>query len=113
MQKRFHMLFVIVVLLPVFWEPGGTGADATLKKVRLMYQGPAKSVCVVGNFNQWSLQHDCMQGGQNGWELTLYLPPGTYRYAFFVDGQRWVIDPNALWTETDGFGRENAVLLVQ
>ena len=81
--------------------------------VELTFRGQARSVCVIGDFNQWSPQSHCMQARQKNWRLTLTLPPGKYRYLFVLDGQRWVCDPNALYKEEDGFGRENSVLLVE
>ncbi len=37
---------------------------------------------------------------------------GRHGYVFFVDGERFLVDPEALLHEDDGFGRVNSVLIV-
>lgn len=101
------------MLLGVFCADGKIKADQTFRTIRLVFQGQARSVCVSGDFNRWSRQNHCMQAGQNGWHLTLSLPPGRYRYLFVVDGRQWMHDPYALYEEEDGFGLKNSVLLVE
>ena len=112
MSKRFCLLLIACLLLPGGAEPAGTAVSRQLKAVDLVFKGPARSVCISGDFNQWSPARHCMNAHADGWRLTLLLAPGIYRYAFFVDGSRWVRDPSALWTEEDGFGRRNSILVV-
>jgi hypothetical protein len=112
--RKYPNLFIFLFTL-LFYLPGPIelSADQMLRKVRLSYPDKARSVCVAGDFNQWSREQDCMQAAEIGWTLTLLLKPGIYRYMFIVDGSRWVGDPGALWGEEDGFGRKNSVLLVK
>jgi len=75
----------------------------------------ARSVAVIGSFNQWRPQGFEMQGGedkQGAWTLTLDLPEGRYEYAFLIDGNRVVPDPRASLFQNDGFGNRNAVLIL-
>jgi hypothetical protein len=77
----------------------------------------ARSVEVVGSFNDWSRgalplrdeDHDGI------WHGAAVLPAGQHEYMFVVDGERWVADPLAGRYVDDGFGggRENAVLIVR
>ena len=103
----------LLLLLGLLSCAGAKPADQPSCAIELTYQGQARSVCVSGDFNQWSPQSHCMQAGQKSWHLTLSLPAGKHRYLFVVDGRRWVCDPNALYQEEDGFGRKNSVLLVE
>ena len=41
------------------------------------------------------------------------LPVGVYRYTFVINGCDWVVDPKALFNETDGFGRRNAIAIIE
>lgn len=75
----------------------------------------AKSVAVIGSFNQWRPQGFEMsaEGDRRGsWTLTLSLPEGRYEYAFLVDGKKVISDPRASLHQNDGFGNENAVLIL-
>ncbi|MFZ2447364.1 MAG: glycogen-binding domain-containing protein [Syntrophobacteraceae bacterium] len=74
----------------------------------------ARSVSVVGNFNNWRAQ-ECEvheEDGRKVWTVTLMLPEGRYEYGFLVDGRKIVPDPLALILEDDGFGNTNSVLVV-
>ncbi len=46
----------------------------------------AESVYVVGDFNGWNPTMDLLVPTEGGFEIKLYLLPGTYRYRFLVDG---------------------------
>jgi hypothetical protein len=77
----------------------------------------ARSVEVVGSFNDWSrgtlaLRDD---NGDGIWHGAAVLPAGQHEYMFVVDGERWVADPLAGRYVDDGFGigRENSVLIVR
>lgn len=73
----------------------------------------AKSVAVIGDFNNWTPQgyemiwdEDC-----HCYNLSLPLPRGRYQYAFLVDG-RILADPRALLTQEDGFGHKNSIVII-
>lgn len=75
----------------------------------------AKSVEVVGSFTDWKpgavvLRDDDHDGI---WRASVVLPVGEHEYMFVVDGERWVTDPLAGRYVDDGFGRENALLIVR
>ena len=84
------------------------------KVIQLVLIAPdAKSVAVVGDFNDWSDSATRLvrQQGDGVWWVTLELAPGRYRYAFVVDGTQWRNDPNAPMVEDD-FGRANSVVTI-
>lgn len=77
----------------------------------------ARSVEVVGSFNDWSRGTLSLrdENGDGIWHGAAVLPAGQHEYMFVVDGERWVADPLAGRYVDDGFGigRENALLIVR
>jgi 1,4-alpha-glucan branching enzyme len=93
-------------------RPGQSPTE--LRAVTFHFEGRARSVCIVGDFNQWTHESHCLQPSPEGrWSIGLQLPPGPFHYAFVVDGQRWILDPKALFVESDGFGRQNSVAMIE
>ena len=75
----------------------------------------AHAVAVVGTFNGWKPRGYEMQFNSEKkiWSLTVRLPEGRYEYAFLVDGQRVLPDPEASLYQDDGFGNENSVMFLR
>ena len=75
----------------------------------------AQAVAVVGTFNGWKPRGYEMQFNPEKkiWSLTVRLPEGRYEYAFLVDGQRVLPDPEASLYQDDGFGNENSVMILR
>ena len=72
----------------------------------------AGAVYLAGSFNGWNAEGDLIERGEDGvWRLAMTLPAGRHEYKFVIDGN-WTTDPNALDTGPDGFGGENAVLVL-
>ncbi len=95
-------------------RPVGTD-DEALMPVQFTIDHPeAKTVSVVGEFNDWNpeaapLERDPSSGS---WTTTIALAPGRHVYAFVVDGVL-VADPRAPRAADDDFGRPGSVLLVK
>jgi 1,4-alpha-glucan branching enzyme len=69
-------------------------------------------VSVVGTFNEWESGATPLAKTADGWwEARAALAPGTYEYAYMVDGA-YLTPPESLVTLEDGFGRLNGVLEV-
>lgn len=51
----------------------------------------AKSVCVVGDFNNWNIQANQMKKLKNGdYSIALHLEPGKeYLFRYLIDESRW------------------------
>jgi hypothetical protein len=81
-------------------------------EVLFIYEGQFQSVCLGGDFNDWSPDTLCLERTGETWKTRLLLSPGRYKYAFILDGTRWTPDPNAFLLEDDGFGMKNSVLIV-
>lgn len=55
----------------------------------------ARSVHLVGTFNDWEPSaHSMEEGAEGEWVLSVPLDPGRYEYKFIVDGA-WCCDPAA------------------
>jgi hypothetical protein len=86
----------------------------TLRLVRLMFDDPgAREVAVVGDFNGWRAGDTPLvrDRATHRWSATLALRDGAHRYAFVVDGTRWVPDPAAERVQADD-GRVYSLLRV-
>jgi hypothetical protein len=75
----------------------------------------AQSVSVVGSFNTWKPQGYEMQLDRElkRWVLAVSLPEGRHEYVFLVNGQKMILDPEALIHQEDGFGNQNSVLVLR
>jgi hypothetical protein len=73
----------------------------------------AKSVSIVGDFNDWDGNASPLtRFGSNGpWTATVKVTPGRHLYAFMVDG-KLAIDPRAPRTRDLDFGGDASVLMV-
>lgn len=92
----------------------GTAVQGSVPITFTLNMPEARSVSVVGTFNAWQekgyeMTRDTAKGT---WTLILRLPDGRYEYAFVLDGQKIVPDPEAEFLADDGFGNQNAVLIV-
>lgn len=82
----------------------------------VLFAPGASSVTLVGDFNDWDRVATPLQASHAGamWSITVPLAPGRYRYAFVVDGTRWLADPGASSpaASDDDFGDRNSVVTV-
>ncbi len=76
---------------------GGQPGRKPLHLVDFLCIAPkAKSVSLVGDFNQWQPQaHPMTRMPAGGWRIRMELPHGHHQYLFVVDGQP-TLDPNAM-----------------
>ena len=71
----------------------------------------AHQVVLAGDFTDWQPVHTLTRTEPGVWSVVVPLAPGVHNYAFIVDGDRWVPDPNAP-AVNDGFGGLNSRLAV-
>ena len=70
----------------------------------------AKSVTLVGDFNNWDPNARRLQRGKEGsWKGILRLTPGVYQYKFVVDGLEWWEDPANPQRVPNNYGTMNSV----
>jgi hypothetical protein len=75
----------------------------------------AQTVSVIGTFNGWKgkgyeLQFD---REKKVWSLLVPLPEGRYEYAFLVNGEKIIADPDSPFYQEDGFGNQNSILILR
>jgi hypothetical protein len=105
-----------ILLFPA--GPGGQSPGAAEGIAQFVGHFPgARSVEVVGSFNDWSrgTLHLLDDNHDGIWHGAVVLPAGQHEYMFVVDGERWVTDPLAGRFVDDGFGagQENSLLFVR
>jgi hypothetical protein len=72
----------------------------------------ASNVTVAGSFNEWDSAATPLRKIADGWwEARVALSPGSYEYAYIIDG-KFTTPPEAIVTVEDGFGGRNGVLEV-
>jgi hypothetical protein len=102
----------------LWWRPGAGGDVATAPRpaeVQFVFVEPgAAAVAVVGDFNDWDPAAHPLERARAGglWTVTIPLTPGRHRYAFIVDGRRWVPDPGAPRAAGDDFDTPSSVVTV-
>ena len=72
----------------------------------------AKSVSVVGTFNDWDATKGVLTRTADGvWSTNIMLAPGRYEYQLMVDG-KLITDPSSQRTAESEFGVANSVMMV-
>jgi len=94
----------------------GSGPRVTEEGILFSFSSTkAASVCIAGDFNNWSMTSDPLQDreGTGTWTILLPLTPGRHEYRFVVDSDKWIRDPANPETADDGFGGVNSILVVE
>ena len=90
-----------------------TPRSAAVQQVQFVLVAPtAKSVALVGDFNDWSAVPLTPVQSGGAWTITVPLAPGRYTYNFVVDGNRVMPDPAAPEAPADDFGTPASVVTV-
>ena len=75
--------------------------------------GEARSVTLVGSFNDWNVEATPLQLTRDGmWSVVVPLAPGRHVYSFVVDGKQWVPDSAAPSAPADELGITNSIVYV-
>lgn len=84
------------------------------RRVKFIFNASeANSVCLAGDFNNWSEKRHVMNpAGDGTWTKTLLLPLGVYEYKLKVD-DLWVNDPQNDQLKLNCFGTENNLIQVR
>ena len=103
--------------LVLWWlmSAGGAPPSSEAAPHRFALEAPeARSVAVVGDFNDWDPAASPMKPAEGGlWTVDLELPQGSHRYAFVIDGNRWLADPTTTARVVDDFGEGNSIVTIE
>jgi len=111
-------LLIIVSFLFVNISPDDIQEVTTLTPVSSMqrfviFQDGIEQAEITGSFTNWE-KIPLLRAGDSGyWHITLDVPPGEHRYSYILDGSRQLADPTVENRESDDFGAENSILLVE
>lgn len=108
----FAAAAMLVMMLVIGREtaPVTDGAQPVLTQF-LLSAPDAQQVMLAGDFTGWQPAHSMTRTGPGVWTVVVPLEPGVHSYAFVIDGDHWVPDPNAP-AVSDGFGGLNSRLAV-
>ncbi|OLB19500.1 MAG: hypothetical protein AUH12_00255 [Gemmatimonadetes bacterium 13_2_20CM_69_8] len=113
-SAAWHWLTVLI--LPGRRPHEAPPAETATRAFQFVVVAPrAARVALVGDFNDWDAARTPMRPSQRGgpvWTAVVPLSPGRYRYAFLVDGSRWLADPAAPAARDDEFGTPSSVVTV-
>ena len=110
----------LVALTSAFWlalwrasTPERAAAAKELASAQfVLHARDARSVSVVGDFNDWDPNATPLaRTGDGVWYAVVRLRPGTVRYAYLVNGTEWRADPQAV-TAYDDFGLPTSVAYI-
>jgi hypothetical protein len=111
--RKSAIQLLLILLVQGCAGPSLVSEASAVRRCMFTFEGAAQSVCISGDFNQWSPDSHCMRKRKGAWRINLMLPVGVYRYKLVIDGRVWVVDPKALYTESDGFGQINAIAIIE
>ena len=96
----------------VFATPPALATQVTFRYQPVI--GGVTGVAVAGGFNNWNVtDHPLKDDDKDGiWSAEYDLPAGKITYKFVVNGDQWMTDESAAATESDGYGGQNAVLMI-
>ena len=110
----FSIIFIIFISFSSFNfivnKPSGD--DVKVQFILNLSQVHAKTVSIVGDFNNWEPNKNFLQdpNGDGIWVGEVNLKPGKYQYVFVIDGKKWMPDPRAAKLTKDGFGGINSII---
>jgi hypothetical protein len=101
-MKRYFMLFVPCLFALFVAAQCRASVRVDEEEVVFRIGGfTAGRVFLVGDFNGWNPTMDLMVEAEDGFEIRLFLLPGTYRYRFVADGASKP-DPDNPCLDSDG-----------
>ena len=107
------VIFLSALIVGCVWIAEEIETAPNKMQVLFTYKGQFKTVCLSGDFNDWSSSTHCLEKDGDVWKIKVLLLPGRYKYAFVLDGIHWTTDLNVFLVENDGFGMKNSVLIVE
>lgn len=113
------VLLLFVFAGTFFREPGvvelapSVAVSATQPHRFVIYKPGITSAEISGSFTGWRKVPLRPAATEGYWEVTLELGAGEHRYVFILDDSTLFPDPAVPSQETDDFGANNSILLVE
>ena len=102
----------VAVAAPTPTRSVGAVSDNAAVRVQFVLVAPdAKSVAVVGDFNDWNPSATPLESARGMWSSEEVVTAGRHDYAFVIDGTRWIADPSAPRAPADELGGGYSVLV--
>lgn len=99
--------------VPVIPAAALSGETAPVLTQFVLDRPDARSVSLVGEFNEWQGGVTPLTRLESGvWTVSVPLPPGRHVYAFLVDGTFLTADPRAPKSGDADYGQEGSVVMV-
>ena len=89
---------------------GAPAPVAGVKRLSIKAAG-AQHVEIAGDWNGWT-PVAATQADDGTWYSDVRLQPGEHRFAFRIDGKRWMV-PEGVASVDDGFGGRSALVIVR
>lgn len=96
---------------PALARGAGASENASVRVQFVLVAPSAKSVAVVGDFNDWNPAATPLESVRGMWSSEAIVSVGRHDYAFVVDGTRWIADPSAPRAPADELGGGYSVLV--
>lgn len=108
----FAAAAMLVLFIAIGRDTAPVAHETQQVLTRFVLNAPAASqVTLAGDFTDWQPAYELTTTQPGVWTVVVPLDPGVHSYAFVIDGERWVPDPNAP-AVSDGFGGLNSRLAV-
>jgi 1,4-alpha-glucan branching enzyme len=111
-DKHGTELSQLTVKVPIIKRQKNPIHIAGSRYIFYLVEPNARSVYLIGDFNNWNpYSHPMKRNDRGWWEIEIDLPHGDYSYRFIVDGKHRV-DPMGRNIRHDRFNRELTKLLI-
>ncbi len=75
-------------------------------------EADASRIALAGSFSDWEPRYELAPTASGVWSVMVPLEPGVHDYAFVLDGERWVVDPDAPQVDDDFGGANNRLPII-
>ncbi|HNV68320.1 MAG TPA: isoamylase early set domain-containing protein [Candidatus Ozemobacteraceae bacterium] len=99
---------------PADAAPAAPATGGAEKPVAFAYENAAaKTVSIVGDFNDWNKDKNPLTLENGVWKTSLMLKPGRHEYKYVVNHTDWITDPKGGETVADKYGGRSSVIDVK
>lgn len=113
-RPAYGAAFALLLLLAVHLSNRSTPVEDSppppVVYVEFRLEAPgAERVALASSFTEWEPSIPLAERSPGVWAALVPLRPGVHDYTFVIDGEEWVVDPDAPQVEDDFGGRNNRI----